>query len=335
MWLDGPYTKYDWFNPANPINRDNWLAPFLMFKEHIESDGGVCETQSYFINNRIQPDIVLFLDMPKRPVNELLREFGPAVRKWLFIQESEAIIPRNWDLRLHAQFEKIFTWNDAFVDDIKYFKLNYTHAFPSVIPKDTSDERKLFVLIAGHKKKAHPLELYSKREEAIRWFEANHPADFDLYGAGWADYVFQGPLPIRALNRIKFLRKLFAPYFPSYRGAVDRKLPVLSKYRFSICYENVKDMPGYITEKIFDSFFSGCIPVYWGANNITDHIPKHCFIDKRDFPDYPKLYQYAKNMPDSERSQYIANIEIFLNSEKSFPFSAGSFVKTLQRAIVS
>ncbi|WP_226896450.1 glycosyltransferase family 10 domain-containing protein [Poseidonibacter ostreae] len=59
-------------------------------------------------------------------------------------------------------------------------------------------------------------------------------------------------------------------------------------------------MPGYITEKIFDSFFAGCVPVYLGADNITEHIPKECFIDKREFDTYEKLYKYLKNMSDEE-----------------------------------
>jgi hypothetical protein len=33
------------------------------------------------------------------------------------------------------------------------------------------------------------LELYSKRVEAIKWFEKNHPEDFDFYGIGWDRYV--------------------------------------------------------------------------------------------------------------------------------------------------
>ena len=48
---------------------------------------------------------------------------------------------------------------------------------------------------------------------------------------------------------------------------------------FAICYENARDIPGYITEKIFDCFFAGCVPIYWGgAPNVTDHIPANTFI---------------------------------------------------------
>ena len=34
---------------------------------------------------------------------------------------------------------------------------------------------------------------------------------------------------------------------------------------------------GYITEKIFDSFFAGVVPIYWGAENITDYVPKSLY----------------------------------------------------------
>ena len=64
---------------------------------------------------------------------------------------------------------------------------------------------------------------------------------------------------------------------------IDRKIDVLKKYRFCICYENIKDVSGYVTEKIFDAFWAGCIPVYLGADNISDHVPKNCFISRRDF----------------------------------------------------
>ena len=45
----------------------------------------------------------------------------------------------------------------------------------------------------------------------------------------------------------------------------------------------MRDVLGYITEKIFDSFAAWCVPVYWGASNVTDYIPEGCFIDRRKF----------------------------------------------------
>ena len=155
-------------------------------------------------------------------------------------------------------------------------------------------KKKLCTLIASNKSASHPLELYTERIKAIRWFENNHPEDFDLYGKGWDKHNFQGKflgINLARLNRLKFLTKLLRPDYPSYKGEVKSKKKTYEKYKFSICYENVRDFKGYITEKIFDCFFGGCIPVYWGAQNITDHIPQNTFINKKKFKNLIKIQQ--------------------------------------------
>ena len=146
-----------------------------------------------------------------------------------------------------------------------------------------------------------------------------------MYGTGWDYYFFKGPKLIRALNRIKPITKLFAPKFPSYKGKVASKKEVLQKYKFSICFENARDIPGYITEKIFDCFFASCIPIYWGANNIEEHIPKNCFIDFTQFSDLEEMYQYLITMPDSVYQNYLNNIHFYLNSGASHQYSISYF----------
>lgn len=37
----------------------------------------------------------------------------------------------------------------------------------------------------------------------------------------------------------------------------------LEGYKFNICFENAS-YPGYLTEKLFDAYACGCIPIYWG-----------------------------------------------------------------------
>lgn len=95
------------------------------------------------------------------------------------------------------------------------------------------------------------------------------------------------------------------------------------------------DVPGYITEKIFDSFFSGCIPVYWGANNIETYIPENCFIDKRKFLSYEDLYSYMKEMSDEEYIGYINNIQAFLKSDLSSPFKAETFAEKVVSEVLN
>lgn len=48
-------------------------------------------------------------------------------------------------------------------------------------------------------------------------------------------------------------------------------------YRFCLVMENRK-LDGYITEKIFLAFVGGCIPIYYGANQIFDIFNQHSFV---------------------------------------------------------
>ena len=46
----------------------------------------------------------------------------------------------------------------------------------------------------------------------------------------------------------------------------DDKMAYLDQFQFNICPENSNAM-GYVTEKVFQSIASGCIPIYWGSYN--------------------------------------------------------------------
>jgi hypothetical protein len=283
-------------------------------------------------------DCFLFSDFP-RVKNKLVKKaFNSNKPMFLILEECEAMYPANWKLGNHRFFEKLFTWNDDFVDNKKYFKFNVHYIASTNINKDLSMKEKLCTIIASNKSSSHSLELYSKRREAIRWFEKNHPEDFDLYGRDWDIYPFSSDRKwVGRLNskKLRFLRKLLKQRYPSWRGEVERKRPIIEKYKFYLAYENARDIPGYILEKIFDVFFSSTVPVYLGANNVTDHIPEECFIDKRNFDNYEDLYDYMKGMSDREYLRYLDYIEIFLNSEKAYQFSSEYFANVVINEILA
>ena len=238
--------------------------------------------------------------------------------------ESDIVRPEDFLIKNHTKFHKIFTWSDDLValDPKKYIKNNYSFCFPEKINIGLEGRDKLCTMIAGNKMIYKPTELYSKRLEAIKWFEKYHLDDFDLYGIYWDEFWIRSKIKIfRAFNRLKLLRKWIRVNRPSYKGTVEKKKDILEGYRFSICYENASSN-GYITEKIFDSFFAGCVPIYLGAPNILEYIPSECFIDKRNFKTYEDLYDYISNMSEKEYLSYQNSIVDFLNSEKGYEFSA-------------
>ena len=305
-------------------NRDDCLYGFYLLKEKFEKKGIDLSTQD--INPPSKSDFIIYNEMPK------IKEVVLNKTNCLLLFESEVIRPDNWSIENHKHFKKIFTWNDELVDNKKYFKINFAHKIPTDLNFDMSKKTKHCAMIVGNKFKSHPLELYSERIKTIRWFEQNHPDDFDLYGMGWDKYHFKGVLSL--LNRFGLLTKLLKSNYPSYKGSVKSKKETYEKYKFAICYENARDILGYITEKIFDCFFAGCVPVYWGALNVTEHIPADTFIDMRDFKSHEGLYDYIKKMQDDEYVGYLDAIKYFIESDRVYPFSAECFAETIVKEIL-
>jgi len=317
-----PYQQDKLFDLSNKrLNRDNCLYPFFLLKVKLEAMGFRLFTHDKCSIE--EAEIVIYINM-----SSVLPKKIDIDKSYLLLYESELIKPNNWDLENHKYFHKIFTWNDEFIDNKKYFKLNFSQNIVKKIDKDLTKKKQLCTLIAGNKKKKHPLELYSKRVEAIRFFEKKHPNEFEFYGIGWNEYNSSNRYIQYLLRKLK-LHKIIAPKYPSWRGKIDSKKEILEKYKFAICYENAKDISGYITEKIFDCFFAGCVPVYWGANNIRKYIPENCFIDKNKFETYDELYAFLSNMSESIYLEYLDNIEKYLNSSDVDVFSNEFFVKQI------
>jgi hypothetical protein len=158
----------------------------------------------------------------------------------------------------------------------------------------------------------HFEDLYQKRLDAICYF-ADVPG-FRLYGTGW-DKPGRMSRYLQAANRA---------------GAtpVDDKLKAMMGFRFALCFENCV-FPGYVTEKIFDCFFSGCIPVYRGAPDITDFVPAETFVDACQFDSWMELDRYLREMSSSEAQSYSNAARDFLASDAFAKFHQDYFVTEL------
>jgi hypothetical protein len=271
-------------------------------------------------------DAIAFFDYPGKD-NPYLKKLIDMDFKnlYLFLFENPIIKPDNYDPKNYQPFKKVFTYIDTLVDNKKLFKIFIPNKIPQTISMNTN-RPKFCCMIAGNKMNLRKGQLYSERVRAIRWFEKNQPDKFDLYGKGWDE-----PYLPASLRKYVF-PSLFKAYYPipkSYLGELKSKRTTLEKYKFSICYENLRDCPGYITEKIFDSFFAGCIPIYLGANNITDYIPENTFIDKREFRTYEELFSYMKSLTQRDHLKYSVAIQEFIRSEQIKPFSTETFVNQI------
>jgi hypothetical protein len=335
VWVLEPYQNDELFLPASRMNRDNCLAPFHALKRELENKGWTCHTQDYFLKQNLTPTDVLFLDMPKASVSSILGTWAGSVQSHLLIQECEVVISRNWDLTLHNQFKSISTWSPELMKlGGRYGRANFAQEFRPVPRVNAFEKRKFCTLIAGNKSSPHPLELYSARLNAIRFFERTRPTAFDLYGMGW-DRITQSNLLSKVLGRIPFVKNWLAPNLKSYRGSVKDKHSTLQNYRFAICFENARDIPGYVTEKIFDCLMAGCVPVYWGAPDIHERIPKACFIDFRSYKSFDELLVALDGWTANEFEQFLTATEIFFKSPGAQAYRSDVFARALADQITS
>lgn len=74
------------------------------------------------------------------------------------------------------------------------------------------------------------------------------------------------------------------------------KLATLARYRFTLAFENsiARD---YVTEKFFEAFVAGSVPVYLGAPNVADFAPgDHSFVDVTSFAGPRELAEYLTGL---------------------------------------
>jgi hypothetical protein len=321
--------------------RDNCSDPFIYLREQLRSLGYELVTSDDY--NVEGCEWIFFFNVPNVSAAQRLRGFLNLGRKRrarnlyaeavaagledqlaLFLWEPPSTYPMNWDAKLHGAFRVIFTWHDAFVDGRKYFKVLWPQ--PSLFPPVSRmpfREKKLLVTISMNKRSRHPRELYSTRRGSIRYFETTHPDQFDLFGVGWnqPSTWYEKAFPFAV------------PHFPSYRGSVANKWEILPRYRFALCYENVSDQPGYITEKIFDCMRSDCVPVYWGAPNVTDYVDPDALIDRRTFESDSDLERFLLAIDEVRYERYREVIASYLGSDRFRVFLPPAFASAVIAAL--
>jgi hypothetical protein len=207
-----------------------------------------------------------------------------------------------------------------------------------------NEDRGFLVLINSNKlPRVYWRELYTERLKAIASFSRS--GALDLYGAGWDRPPIRVgktfvPWTVRRFGeRLAGLWEkarpdpLLAAARRAWRGPAPRKYEVLGRYRFCLCYENM-ELEGWITEKIFDCFFAGTVPIYWGAPDIEAHVPADCFIDRRRFASDGDLEAFLRALGPGQIRAYRENARRYVASPRFDPFRKQAFVDLIARIVV-
>jgi hypothetical protein len=259
-----------------------------------------------------------------------------------YLYEDPIVRPLNAQRAQLARYRRVFTSNEDLIDGRHILRLDYPNDLSLRPDLPGWPARDLFcVLIASNKAllRPHPRNLHALRVETIRFFEAHAPELFTLWGPGWDKPAVRpghwGRIEKRLNEWMARLRPGARP-FPSYRGVIEGpKREVLDRARFAICYENSQGSPGYLTEKIFDCFTSGCVPVYLGTTHAQPPIPADCYIDRAQFPDTASLLAFLRAVTPERHAAYRRAQADFLRSAAAQRFSNAHFCTFLCSRILS
>jgi hypothetical protein len=192
--------------------------------------------------------------------------------------------------------------------------------WPLVFPSETelaalhsAERSELAVLINGNKMSFVKGELYSLRRKAIRTFH-----NLDVFGNEWGSKLMQRLfIAIRSFAH-SFL-SLRVPqvqgvsmWFQSYPKSilpVDDKLAAMSKYKYALVIENSAE---YMSEKLMEALFAGCIPIYVGPDPQEYGIPIDLVIWTK--PNIRSIENSFKEAATWKFDEFHARLAMFLRS---------------------
>lgn len=127
-------------------------------------------------------------------------------------------------------------------------------------------------------------------------------------------------------------------------GKVDRsggyidwrkeKFEIIKKYKFTIAFEN-EQAYNYVTEKIYQPFIVGSIPIYWGAPNVDTLFNPKCFVNVNNFSSYEEaIDEIIKIDGDEEYYKTFFEEPIILPDSKLIDVSEANILERINTIIL-
>jgi hypothetical protein len=334
------------------LNGDRVNAPYTRLREQLAARGISVHTID-FLPARVGQSRNIYFSMGTTANYRRLSRRPDIILSAFFAMECPIVDPVMYRELKHAQndFKRIYSWSDSaslerFVGgSLRCLPFRWPQSFDAVHePIWCREQRKFLVMINGNKLPAISWqELYTERMRAVEFF--GRTGEIDLYGIGWDGPPYRvGPriwLPYVVRRAERQIQGWWQRVRPdplleaarrAYHGPTQSKAETLGQYTFALCFENMI-LPGWLTEKMFDCFFAGTVPVYWGAPDVEKYVPKHCFIDMREFSGYPQLRDHLRSLGTADVRQYKEGARDYLKSAQFRPSSTAAFVELFNRII--
>lgn len=219
------------------------------------------------------------VDLPTSPSEWFNLIKHPRIHRTLIRYEPSVVLPQTHNRLFASLFSEIISVGRPANSPGTQITTNWPQLWGEMAERDANGRSERVVVINGDKLSFIKGELYSLRRRCLTEIAA-----LDLFGRGWKMSKWA---KVKTLVGEVFIC-VSAGRFPSstavtgwfqvpphYLGSTTEKRLTLSQYKYSLVIENSLE---FLTEKLFDCFFAGTIPIYVGPNVEDFNIPSNLVI---------------------------------------------------------
>ena len=233
------------------------------------------------INEEGGESCIVFENIDPMPTGRALKESRQFGKSFLVRTEPHVVSPESYEANRVSDFDLIISMGtfDAVSGDVVYWPQVFEEGVTKVLEKWQLRQDNA-VIVASDKISFVSGELYSLRRKAIFGIP-----NIDLFGYQW-DRPFYKKLVVMLLEISIALRsktpislKAAQNFFRrpnNYKGQIENKRTTISSYKYCLVIENAAT---YVSEKLFDALFAGCIPIYVGPELKSFGFPSGLVIE--------------------------------------------------------
>lgn len=109
----------------------------------------------------------------------------------------------------------------------------------------------------------------------------------------------------------------------------------LNQCKFTLAFENNFNHAGYMTEKLFQAYFSGSIPLYGSHPSVQQEVNKKSFISRQDFNTHKEMVDYVIQLDkDNKRYCEMWNQPIITDSARDYSNQSRQLAIKMNKFIV-
>lgn len=280
-----------------------------------------------------EAEIVLVVDIQESDFRKVKYRAPHSAMRVLIRQEPPQVLPMNYRRRVVSRFEVVL--DCGMNPEVSKLPLLRPQFWPVTRhPGPANRDSRHAVMVNSNQLALLPGEFYSLRRRCLYELEL-----VDVFGRDWnirhprkmlkLGYHIVQSLRFGSVPRIESARHWFRHSHLKIDAPVD-KIQTMSGYRVALVIEN---SPDFLTEKIFDSFFAGCFPVYVGPPVTNFGIPAELCIQSR--PELEHIERSILEALEVDYEKWRRTLQAWLNDDRvQKKWSAESVVDAVIRQLI-